>query len=44
MKWLSKEEKGLIDFSDFGNEIKPSSNQTSSKAGGNNIQIDTWNW
>ena len=48
MKWLSNEEKGLIDFSDFGEELnkKPNSNMmgnNSNKNVNNNIDM-TWNW
>lgn len=46
VKWLSNTEKGLIDFSDFGSEIKK---ENKGPAAGknemsNNIQIDTWSW
>ena len=39
VKWLSNEEKGLIDFSDFGNEINNSKNMTSQPKKGNNILL-----
>jgi hypothetical protein len=46
VKWLSNEEKGLIDFSDFGEELKNGGNKNQQKnnpAIGNNIDT-TWTW
>jgi len=44
---LSNDEKGLIDFSDFGEELKNGGNnknqQKNNANSGNNIDT-TWNW
>jgi hypothetical protein len=46
VKWLSNTEKGLIDFSDFGSEIKKENKAPTAGKNemSNNIQIDTWSW
>ena len=46
VNWLSSNQKGLIDFSDFSSQIKKG-NQKQTKSGEqntNNIEIDMWNW
>lgn len=43
MKWLSQEEKGLIDFSDLG-EMKSKPESAAKVEKGNNIKVDTWGW
>ncbi len=47
VKWLTSEEKGLIDFSDFGDELKNGGNKNQQKVNtantGNNIDT-TWSW
>jgi hypothetical protein len=47
VKWLTSEEKGLIDFSDFGDELKNGGNKNQQKNNGTNSgnNIDTtWSW
>lgn len=46
VNWLSSEEKGLIDFSDFGSAAMSKKETSTNNASntGNNIQIDQWNW
>jgi len=49
IQWLSQDEKGLIDFSDFGAQLNNNSTNSNNKKSNshntsNNINIDNWNW